>query len=107
MINRKHKALQPYYKQGLLSLFILAFSFSIWSQESDCLPDKPKGKDPDHLVYDLVEFLPDAFEKQLDAKLRKFAKETSNQIVVLTVNDYCGWSANQFSYKVGEKWGIG
>ena len=48
-----------------------------------------------------------SIEKQLESALIEFSRETSNQILVVTVNDLCGYDKAEFTYGLGEKWGVG
>src|ERR1051326_3030991 len=76
--------------------------------EDNCIPDKPS---PPRLVNNLSKEFPDFLseweEEQLEQKLENFSKETSNQIVVVIVDDICGTDANSFSTELGHKWGVG
>ena len=57
----------------------------------DCFPKKPDAEDK--LVYELqgVDILSAQEENALNDKLSSFSRETSNQILVLTVDDLCGY----------------
>ncbi len=43
----------------------------------------------------------------LERRLVDFSAETSNRIVVVTVDDLNGMSPSQYAYTVGEEWGVG
>ena len=90
------------YILPLFLSFLLFFSTG-YSQES-CLLDE---KAPKHLVVDRANILDDGYEKQLEAALIEFNRETSNQILVVTVNDLCGYDKAEFTYTLGENWGVG
>lgn len=85
-----------------LCLFTCAFA------ADNCIPAKPS---PPHLVNNLSKEFPDflsADETQmLEDKLVQFNKETSNQIVIVIVDDLCGYDANEFSTRLGQAWGVG
>jgi uncharacterized protein len=74
----------------------------------DCFPVKPS---PPRLVNNLSKEFPDFIsaseEQALEGKLEAFSKETSNQIVIVIVDDLCGYDANEFSTRLGENWGVG
>src|ERR1041385_6723316 len=74
----------------------------------NCIPEKPS---PPRLVNNLSkefpEFLSAGEEQALEEKLERFSRETSNQIVIVVVDDLCGYDANQFSTMLGEKWAVG
>ena len=91
-------------KRAFLCLLIV-LQVPVWAVDDPCLPPKPGNED--HLVFQLTPFL-DAHEAdRLDAKLVRFARETSNRIAVLVVDSLCGYPASDFAFLVGEKWGIG
>lgn len=81
-------------------------SFSLAAD--DCIPAKPS---PPRLVNNLSKEFPDFLsaeeEQQLEIKLENFSKETSNQIVIVIVDDLCGYDANEFSTRIGQSWGVG
>jgi uncharacterized protein len=74
----------------------------------DCIPQKPS---PPHLVNNLSKEFPDflssAEQQMLEDKLVHFNKETSNQIIIIIVDDLCGYDANEFSTRIGQTWGVG
>ncbi|WP_317897463.1 TPM domain-containing protein [Aurantibacillus circumpalustris] len=44
---------------------------------------------------------------QLEAKLEAFSNETSNQIVIVIVDDLNGYEPSEYAFKVGNEWGVG
>jgi len=94
-------------KKLLLVIFafcLYAFSFA----DDKCIPQQPS---PPHLVNNLSKefpnFLSSDEEQRLEQKLDKFNAETSNQIVIVIVDDLCGFDANEFSTRLGQAWGVG
>ena len=85
---------------SFLLLFTLTFSYG----QSDCLLEQ---KAPKTLVIDQADILSASQEKQLAQKLIQFNRETSNQILVVTVENLCGYDKAAFTYSLGEKWGVG
>lgn len=75
--------------------------FMAMSQD-DCFPARP-----DKLVLDQADILSPQQEQALESKLENFDRSNSVQVVVLTVTDLCGMDPAQFTYEVGEKWGVG
>lgn len=75
------------------------------AQLDPCMPAKPG--DQDHLVFQFTTFLSKDEAAQLDDKLVQFARETSNQIVVVVVPDLCGQDPAQYAQMLGEGWGLG
>lgn len=91
-------------KRAFLCLLIV-LQVPVWAVDDPCLPPKPGNED--HLVFQLTPFL-DAHEAdRLDAKLVRFARETSNRIAVLVVDTLCGYAASDFAFEVGQRWGFG
>lgn len=74
--------------------------------EEPCFPEEPPSQNK--LVFELYDdFINDSEAEQLNAKLVQFARETSNQIVVLIVNDLCGYDPARYAFDIGEKWKVG
>lgn len=88
----------------LVLLSILFFSVSFLNAQSDgCFPKKNENQ----LVYDLSDLLNSEEEVQLESSLQEFAKSSSNQIVVVIVDDICGMDKAQYAIELGEAWGVG
>lgn len=68
------------------------------------IPDRPA---PARLVNDLAGVLGKNEQNALENSLQKFARQTSTQIVVLTVPDLQGYDKADYAFQVGEKWGVG
>jgi uncharacterized protein len=66
---------------------------------------------PPRLVNNLSKAMPNFLsaeeENALEQKLQNFAKETSNQIVVVIVDDLAGLEPVQYATEVGNTWGVG
>lgn len=94
-----------------LKLFIFCFlsgiSIGVFAAD-DCIPAKPS---PFRLVNNFSKEYPDFISssdaQKLEAKLRQFNTETSNQIVIVITDELCGYDANEFSTRIGESWGVG
>jgi uncharacterized protein len=67
----------------------------------------PSRPTPPRLVNDLAGLFTPPQTMQLEQRLVAFNDSTSNQVVVITVNDLGGYEASQFAYAVGEQWGVG
>lgn len=76
--------------------------------EDKCIPQKPS---PPRLVNNLSKEFPDFISsdetERLEQKLVAFNDSTSNQIVIVIVDDLCGYDANEFSTRLGQQWGVG
>ncbi len=88
----------------LLLVGITSFAFA----QKELIPERPN---PPRLVNNLSQEFPDFLssseEAQLEAKLQAFANETSNQIVVVIVDDIAGMEAWSYATELGHKWGVG
>ncbi len=69
------------------------------------VPEKPDSMMP---IIDLAGIIKnDALVNELNTRLDSLSRRTTNQIVVVTVNDLGKLEANQFATQLGKKWGIG
>lgn len=69
------------------------------------VPEKPDSMMP---IYDEAGiFKNDSLVNALNTRLDSLSRRTTNQIVVVTVNDLGKLEANQFATQLGKKWGIG
>lgn len=91
------------YFLAACSLLLVAAAFA-----SECILDKPI---PNRLVNnfsrELPDFLSESQTQMLESKLVDFSNQTSNQIVIVIVDDLCGYDANSFATKLGQKWKVG
>ncbi len=85
----------------LILLVSILFSIRLTAQ------DIPKRPEPPRLVNDLANVFTDAQEEELEKKLVAYNDSTSTQIVVITIQDLGNFEIAQFSYKIGDTWGVG
>ncbi|MGQ0827099.1 MAG: TPM domain-containing protein [Bacteroidota bacterium] len=89
---------------------LLLFTFSIIASfsQTDVIPERPN---PPKLVNDLSkempDFLSDQDEAQLEQKLQNFSNQTSNQIVIIIVDDLAELEPWDYATQLGSKWGVG
>lgn len=85
----------------------LIFVLSFWMLGAQ-VPERPV---PFKLYNNLSKAFPDFLNAQeaaqLEDKLEQFSNETSNQICVVIVDDLNGTDAADFSFKIGNEWGVG
>jgi uncharacterized protein len=97
-----HKIILSFVVYCSLSIFNYSFG------SDNCIPAQPS---PPHLVNNLSKEFPNFIsaeeEQMLEDKLVKFNAETSNQIIIVIVDDLCGYDANEFSTRLGKAWGVG
>ena len=73
--------------------------------QSDCFPTR--NDSGSQLVYDQTDLLSQDYEGNLNSQLVSFAQKTSNQIVVVIVDDLCGKVPNEYATELGHSWGVG
>lgn len=86
-------------KWRLMALFLLCYTtLTVMAQ----VPARPN---PPRLVNDFAGILGDC--QWLEDSLERIAMETSNQICVVTMNDFGGYDKARMAYTIGDKWGVG
>lgn len=83
-------------------LFSVLLGLSIFAQAQ--IPSAPVTADA---VHDFAGLFTPSQRNELNDRLITFSDTTSNRIVVVTVMDLGGMDASEFSFALGEKWGIG
>lgn len=73
-------------------------ALTLWAQ----VPARPT---PPRLVNDMANVLTN--DDVLEDTLERFAHYSSNQIVVVTMNDLQGLTPQEMAYKIGQEWGVG
>ncbi|KAF0184381.1 MAG: hypothetical protein FD163_1955 [Hyphomonadaceae bacterium] len=58
-------------------------------------------------VVDQANIIPDDVEATLVAKLTQMETESSDQVVVVTLNSLDGYEIEEYGYQLGRNWGIG
>lgn len=86
----------------IIVLLIALVGFTAVSQAE--IPERPS---PQRLVNDFANVLDKGEVNQMEGALAQFAKETSTQIVVVTVPDLDGYDKADYAQRLGEKWGVG
>lgn len=69
--------------------------------------DIPERPNPPRLVNDLAGVLAGDQVNQLEQELTAFARQTTTQIVIVTVPSLNGNDISDYSFHLGEKWGVG
>ncbi|MEX0813941.1 MAG: TPM domain-containing protein [Chitinophagales bacterium] len=75
--------------------------------ETALAQDIPNQPSPPRLVNDLGNFLSENEAAQLERKLRNYNDSTGTQITIVTVQALDGYEISEYSFQLGEKWGIG
>lgn len=91
----------------LTSLLTLVLMSSALLAQSD-IPEKPY---PERLYNNLSVEMPDFLDasqaQALEERLVQFAESTSNQILVVVVDDLAGYEPWDYATRLGDKWGVG
>jgi uncharacterized protein len=87
---------------ALIFLFLLVFSAGMGIAQD--IPERPV---PPRLVNDFAGVLSPAEAEQLEQQLVAFNDSTSTQITLVTVKSLNGYAPDDFTYRIGEKWGVG
>jgi len=86
---------------------LLVFLLLIFQGSPGTAQDIPVRPDPPRLVNDFAEVLAPGETRHLEQKLLSFNDSTSTQIVIVTVKSLNGYDKADFSYRLGELWGVG
>jgi uncharacterized protein len=90
------------------SIFFLFCSFALLAADNDRLPERPN---PPTLVNNLSKEFPDFLsaseQADLEQKLVRFSDSTSNQVVIVIVDDINDLDPEQYATAIGRKWGVG
>jgi uncharacterized protein len=92
-----------------LTLFILLLcSTSIAFASLDSIPERPHpARWVNNLSTEMPNFLSHEEEATLEKKLANFANQTSNQLVIVIVDDLHGDEPWNYATELGHKWGVG
>jgi len=91
--------------QSAVKFFLVVVFLGLFSklEAQDCFPQKDESR----LVYDGAGMLAANEVQLLEDSLQNLARTTGTQIVVVIVEDLCGFEPYAFATKLGEKWGVG
>ncbi len=79
-------------------------SFIIITAFGQSIPPRPN---PPQLVNDFANILTLKERSALEEKLVRFNDTTSNQITIVTVRSFNGYTPSMFAFEIGEKWQVG
>jgi uncharacterized protein len=71
------------------------------------LAQVPERPEPPRLVNDFAGILDASQVTVLEDSLVQYARQTSNQIVVVTLSSLNGYDPAEMAYRIGESWGVG
>lgn len=67
----------------------------------------PPPQNPPRLVNDFAGLMSPSQEADLERQLVRYDDSTSTQIVIVTMRDLGGYEISEFSYELGDQWGVG
>jgi uncharacterized protein len=88
----------------LISILLLLTLVTVVNAQEPCLIEQEAKQE---LVQDYANILSDSEEQALKQALLAFNDTTSTQILIVTVTNLCDYDKAQFTYTLGEKWGVG
>ncbi len=96
----------PFKKLFSFCLYIL-LSVSALQVFADAGSDFPKSPNPPRLVNDFAGLMTPAQQQNLESQLVSFAKETTNQITIVTVKSLGPYDVSEYATELGNRWGVG
>ena len=90
-------------KRLILILFAIALAWTGTAKATDAIPPVPN---PPRLVNDFAGLLTNEQIQEKEQRLVAFNDSTTNVICVVTVNDLGDYTAAEFAYELGERWGV-
>lgn len=93
-------------KHFLAALLVL-LCLATRAAQFDCNITAPPASQQDRLLWTYTDLLTKSEEQRIQDKLFHFARETSNQILVLIVDTLCGTSESDLAFRIGQVWGLG
>ena len=84
---------------------LMAVALLLCVTELAAMAQVPERPNPPRLVNDFAGILGDC--QWLEDSLERIAVETSNQICVVTMNDFGGYDKAMMAYSIGQEWGVG
>lgn len=90
-----------YRLKNTFILFVFFFSSTVFSA------DFPPSPHPFQYVNDYTNTLSATEKNALENKLTAFSRETSSQIAVVIVSTTGKYDISQYTFELGDKWGIG
>lgn len=91
-------------KSSRIITVLTALIFGISSLVAQDIPPKPSQE---RTVYDYGGMLNSQESKYFEQKLSQFARETSTQIILVTVESLNGYDKADYAQRLAEEWGIG
>ncbi len=91
----------------LYIFFCILLSVTAMPAFADADKDFPRPASPPRLVNDYADMMTPAQEQNLEEQLVAFAKQTSNQVTIVTVKSLGPYDVSEYATEVGNRWGVG
>lgn len=95
------------YKKVFSFFLYILLSFAGLQAFADADSDFPKPANPPRLVNDYAGLMTPAQQQNLEQQLVAFARETSNQITIVTVKSLGPYEVSEYATELGNRWGVG
>ena len=89
----------------IISLIVACLSLISIQAKEDCFPNQDDANGT--LVYDESNIFSSSDEQRLNQRLINISNNTSNQFVVVVVDDLCGMDKAMYATELGQQWGVG
>ncbi len=86
---------------------ILSMMLVIFTLHGARAQDIPDPMQPPRMVNDFSQLLKESERQKLETKLQEFYYQTSTQIYIVILDDLAGYDIAEFSFLLGDEWGIG
>ncbi len=94
----------PMENKSLQRIALLGLAIIISLNIFAAVPEKPS---PARFLNDFANVFSPEQQKAIEDSLVALDRKTSNQIVIVTLNDFDGEDKAQLAAEIGEKWGVG
>ena len=93
---------------GIITSIIFTFTIGDFSFAQKGIPNAPSpARAYNNFSKQFPDFLSQSQARELEQKLINFEKQTSNEIVVVVIDDLSGFEPWSFATELGDKWGVG
>ncbi len=94
------------FKKYFFLVFLSLFTSTLVLSQKDDIPEST-NRLVNNFSQEFPNFISEQEEEILEQKLEAFDKATSNQIVIIIVDDLNGYEPVEYATEIGEKWKVG
>ena len=93
---------------GIITSFIFSLVLGTFSFAQKGIPNAPNpARAYNNFSKQYPNFISKSQARELEQKLINFEKQTSNEIVIVVIDDLSGFEPWSFATELGDKWGVG